>query len=65
MTCPFNAATIKIEDGSYVVKPTEIAADILNLGKLDYAFAGMSGAKIKAAELQSKLDDAYADACGE
>lgn len=63
MKCPIKAATIKIEDGCYVVTPTDTAADVLGLGRLEFDFANMTGAKIKQAELQAQLDAAYADAC--
>lgn len=63
MACPIKAATIKVEDGCYVVKPTQTASEVLKLGKIEYDFATLEGAKAKASDLQSNLDDAYADAC--
>ena len=69
MTCPFKAATIRETYTSgatlFVVYLDKDAAEIMGETKLRYVYGSKEGAEKFAAVLQSNLDEAYADACGE
>jgi hypothetical protein len=70
MTSPIKAATVRKSFGAYmeprfIVTVNQDAADIMGENKLRYVFASLSAAEKFATVLQSNLDAAYADACGE
>jgi predicted transcriptional regulator len=70
MNNPIKAATVRKSFGAYmeprfIVTVNKDAAEIMGETKIRYVFASQVAAEQFATVLQSNLDAAYADACGE
>jgi len=68
MAAPIKAATITKTFGNnmspiWVLTLDKDAAEILGVTRIRYALSSQDAAERFAADAQSKLDDAYADAC--